>query len=142
MPSSLTCHRRDTSDVLGRNASQFRQQHRVIMPRRRQEMHGTSLGHGLSHRLAEIAIRRCRTASNKSGFLRHRRLRPHPYYVIYVNIVPINMSISAVQVQDCGKIWLIYPPEIQEAAVLTEFVVIAPIILRSIRISRKNRDSA
>ena len=69
----------------------------------------------------------------------HGRLWSHPDNVVDIHIVRENSLPTSIEVQHSRVKRLVYTPEIQEGTLLTELVIIAPVICRSIGIARKNR---
>jgi hypothetical protein len=94
-----------------------------------------------SHSLVKLRKRSCRRTSDKSALRSHRRLRTHPDDIIYVHIISIKALIRRIKVQHSRKPRLINAPEIQEAAVLTELIIIAAVVCRSVNIAKEHSDA-
>ena len=124
-----------------RNACQFRQLHLVVISCRRKEMHRTSGSNCSSNSLVKLSKRSGSGTSDRNTLRGNRRLRTHPDDVINIHIVSIKALVCSIKVDHGSEPWLVNAPEIKEVAVLTELVVIAAVICRSIDVSEENRQS-
>jgi hypothetical protein len=142
MTASVDVHWSDLAHCCSRDACELGQLVLIVIPCRREEMHRTSGSYSRSYRFLEFCKRSGRSAADERTFGCDGRLRTHPDNIINIYIVTIETLEPAVNVKHSSKAWFIYTPIIEEVAVLTELIVIAAIVGRSIHIAKEDGDTA
>jgi hypothetical protein len=142
MTASIDIHWSDLAHCCSRYTRELGQLILVIIPCRWKKMYRASCCHRRSYGLIEFRKRSGRSAAYESTFRCDRWLRTHPYDIIYIDVISIEAFFSALKVENSRKAWLIYAPIIEEVAVLTELIVIAAIVGRSIHIAKEDGDTA
>ena len=142
MTTCVDTHWSDLAHCCSRDACELGQLVLIVIPCRREEMHRTSGSYSRSYRFLEFCKRSGRSAADERTFGCDGRLRTHPDNIINIYIVTIETLDPAVNVKHSSKAWFIYTPIIEEVAVLTELIVIAAIVGRSIHIAKEDCDTA
>ena len=118
------------------NTKQLPQPHTVVAAIRGQEMHGLPF----LARLVYIGLQLADTESG--GTLLQSRHRARPHDIINGEFVAEDYLAVLINIDDCSKVGVVHPEEIQEGAVLTELIGVVSIIHADLCIAEEEQQAA